>query len=304
MKKISVIIPCYNAELYISECVNSVLKQTYSPFEIICVNDGSTDNTLAVLNSLEHKHSTVLKIINSENKGASAARNIGLNFAKGEFIQFLDADDIIAPDKFEKQISGFEANVDIVVSDWIERNNSLTKVLGTYYFNEIERNPLETAIKKIIITGNPLYKIEAAIKIGGYDESLNSAQDWDFHIRLVLAGFKIKYVPGIYFIHRKVEGSISSNWIKVSIQACDVIIELKPLLLKSAWMNDNIKQYIAQLNADSAIFCSDKKKSNYYASEILEWAMGDYSFINNKIKRLTVSVLGIKSVIKIQRAIK
>jgi glycosyltransferase involved in cell wall biosynthesis len=303
MKKISVIIPCYNAELYISECVNSVLKQTFSPLEIICVNDGSTDNTLAVLDSLGHQHSTVLKIINSENKGASAARNIGLNLAQGEVVQFLDADDVIEPNKFEKQIVGLELH-DIVVSDWIEKNNTLSKTLGSYYFNEIDKNPLETAIRKIIITGNPLYKIAAAKKIGGYNESLTSAQDWDFHIRLILADFKIKYVPGVYYVHRKVEDSISSNWIKVSIQASDIIIKLKPFLLKNVWMNQNTKQYIARIYSDSALYCSNRKNADKYVDEIMEWTMGDYSFINNRIKRFAASILGMKLVIRIQRSLR
>lgn len=304
MKKISVIIPCYNAERYIAECVDSVLKQTYLPQEIICVNDGSTDNTRVVLTQLEQMHAPLLKVIHSENKGASAARNIGLKAASGDIIQFLDADDLLIPDKFEKQVKGFEGLTEMVVSDWAEKNNSLDTVTASNSFSDIEHNPLETAVKKIIITGNPLYKKETVQKIGGYDESLGSAQDWDFHIRLVLANAAIRYVPGTYFIHRKVEGSVSSDWIKVSIQASDVLIRLKPALQESKWMNAVTKQYIAAIHTDSAIHSKEKNRAADYINEIVEWSAGNYSFINNRLKRLAISVVGIRPVIKMQRAIR
>jgi glycosyltransferase involved in cell wall biosynthesis len=98
---VSVIIPAYNAEKYIKECVNSILNQTYTHIEIIVVNDGSSDNTLHILNSIKDYR---LKIISQPNRGCSAAKNIGLANAKGDFIQYLDADDFLSPDKIENQI--------------------------------------------------------------------------------------------------------------------------------------------------------------------------------------------------------
>ncbi len=298
---VSTIIPCYNVEKYISECLISVLDQTHRNIEIICVDDGSTDNTLTILQEFKKKYPSIITVIPSTNKGAPAARNLGLKQATGHFIQFLDADDKIELQKFEKQIAGFHQGVDVVVSDRVHKNEDLTETLNTYYFNEIEKIPLETVIKRIIITSNPLYKKDIVLQLNGYSETLNSAQDWDFHIRLVLAGYKIKYVPGIYLISRKVKGSISSNWVKVSIQAADIVMQLKPQLLRSPWINPNIRHYFSQIYADSAIYCEDIDRSKMYLKELKYWSENNYAFILNFKKRFLIKLIGIDKVINIQR---
>jgi glycosyltransferase involved in cell wall biosynthesis len=300
MNKISVIIPCYNVEKYIGECIDSVLKQTHQHLEIICINDGSTDKTLDVLNRYQSGAADKIKVVSFENQGAPASRNAGFKRSTGEFIQFLDADDVIDPQKFERQLAGFAGQTEVVVSDRVQKNEDLTKTLHTYYFDDIEKNPLETAVKRVITTCNPLYKRHVVEQLKGYDEQLKAAQDWDFHIRLVLAGYRIKYVPGIYFINRKVKGSISSDWKKVSIQAADIIIGLESQLLKSSMLTKEIKQYIAQLFMDSAIF-GKKKDAGNYVSQLIKWSEGDFSFINSKLKRLAISGAGIEKVVLLQR---
>jgi glycosyltransferase involved in cell wall biosynthesis len=300
MNNISVIIPCYNVEKYIGECIDSVLKQTHQAAEIICINDGSTDGTLVVLNTYQSRLPDKIKVVSFKNQGAPASRNAGFRMSTGTFIQFLDADDVLDQQKFEKQLSGFNERVEVVVSDRVQKNENLTETLHTYHFDEIEKNPLETAVKRVITTCNPLYKRHVVEQLGGYGEQLKTAQDWDFHIRLVLAGFRIKYVPGIFFINRKVKGSLSSDWKKVSIQAADILIGLESQLLKSSLMNKEIKQYIAQLFMDSAIFCK-QEDAGRYIQKLITWAEGNFSFINNRLKRMAVSGLGIKKVIRLQR---
>lgn len=304
MKLISVIIPCYNAHSYIIDCLNSVIYQTYKNIEIICIDDGSTDNTLNLLQKFKNEYPSILSVISTHNQGAPAARNLGLKRAVGDYIQFLDADDVIAADKFEKQIKGFNQEVDVVVSDRVQKNYNLTQVINTYFFKDIEINPLETAIKKVITTCNPLYKRQIVMELKGYDEKLSSAQDWDFHIRLVLAGYKIKYIPGIFFINRQVKGSVSSNWIKVSIQAANIIEQLKSNLEESHWMNNTIKQYLSQIYIDSAIFCSDKFQSKKYTNELKYWSQNNYGFVKSSIKRFLIKWIGIDKVIGIQRMYK
>lgn len=304
MNKISVIIPCYNVHSYITDCLNSVIHQTYKNIEIICIDDGSTDNTLNLLQKFKNEYPSILSVISTRNQGAPAARNLGLKRAVGDYIQFLDADDVIAADKFEKQIVGFNQDVDVVVSDRVQKNYNLTQVINTYFFKDIEINPLETAIKKVITTCNPLYKKQIVMELKGYDEKLSSAQDWDFHIRLVLAGYKIKYIPGIFFINRQVEGSVSSNWIKVSIQAANIIEQLKSNLEESHWMNNTIKQYLSQIYMDSAIYCSDKFQSKNYSNELKYWSQNNYGFVKSSIKRFLIKLIGVDKVIGIQRMYK
>ena len=101
MPKISVIIPVYNVEKYLSRCLDSIINQTLSDIEIICINDGSSDNSAEIL-ELYSKNDNRIKIITQENKGLSIARNTGLSEAKGEYVSFIDSDDWISPNFFEK----------------------------------------------------------------------------------------------------------------------------------------------------------------------------------------------------------
>ena len=125
MKKISVIVPVYNTEEYIEKCINSITGQTYKNLEIIVVNDGSTDNSLNILKSLQSKDSRI-RIINQENKGVSAARNTGLDNTTGEYIAFVDSDDYLEKNMYEKMLKYMgESGADLVSARAfiIERSN-------------------------------------------------------------------------------------------------------------------------------------------------------------------------------------
>lgn len=100
MPKVSVIIPVYNAEKYLSQCLDSVVKQTFKDFEVICVNDGSKDNSAHILYHYAFQYPNV-RVLNQKNKGSSVARNTGMEMAKGEYIYFMDADDYIHPQLLE-----------------------------------------------------------------------------------------------------------------------------------------------------------------------------------------------------------
>ena len=101
MIKLSIIIPVYNVEKYLEECLDSVLNQTLKETEIICIDDGSTDNSLNILKEYSKKDKRV-KIITKENGGQASARNLGIKEAQGEYIAFVDSDDFIEPEMFEK----------------------------------------------------------------------------------------------------------------------------------------------------------------------------------------------------------
>ena len=116
---ISVIIPVYNVEKYLARCLDSVIGQTYENLEIICVNDGSPDNSLAILNDYAAKDARI-KIIDRKNGGLSAARNSGLACATGEFITFVDSDDTIAPICYETCIAHMADDVDVVAFSYSE----------------------------------------------------------------------------------------------------------------------------------------------------------------------------------------
>ena len=119
MPKVSVIIPVYNAEKYLNECISSIANQTMQDIEILAINDGSTDNSLVLLDKLSETYKGKLKVFTKENGGAGSARNIGLEKANGEFIKFVDADDYIRADILEKMYT-------------IAKENNVSLVRGNY----------------------------------------------------------------------------------------------------------------------------------------------------------------------------
>ena len=169
MRKVSIIIPVYNVEKYLAKCLDSVINQTYNDLEIICVNDGSTDNSLQILEEYA-KNDNRIKIINRQNGGLSAARNSGLDIATGEYCYFIDSDDWIELDTIEKlSVIAKTNNVDTVIHSAIniaedgscaeiadECNSwfkSYSQPIGIYNV------PIELNIKIPTVTWNKLYKM-------------------------------------------------------------------------------------------------------------------------------------------------
>lgn len=122
--KISVIVPVYNTEDYLERCIRSIIDQTYKNIEIIAVNDGSTDSSLSILESLRKEDNRII-IINQENMGVSKARNKGLDYATGEFITFVDSDDFIEKDMYE-----------IMINHLIEEDADLCRIKAFIYNRE------------------------------------------------------------------------------------------------------------------------------------------------------------------------
>ena len=109
---VSVIMPVYNGEKYLKEAIFSILNQTYQNFELIIIDDGSTDNSIKIINELKSKFSKIIYSPNKKNIGVSATRNRGMKLAKGKYIAFMDADDISPLYRFEKQVEFMENNSD------------------------------------------------------------------------------------------------------------------------------------------------------------------------------------------------
>lgn len=138
IEKISIIVPAYNVEEYITKCINSILNQTYKNIEIIIINDGSTDRTLDIVKELQ-KYNECIKVINQDNSGAGVSRNNGIKNANGEFIMFVDADDWIDKKMLERYITiENETGADLITSSYIEENYYKNKYLNSSIRN-VER---------------------------------------------------------------------------------------------------------------------------------------------------------------------
>ena len=197
-KLISIIVPSFNRADLIAETLNSVFSQTYQKWECIIVDDGSSDNTIDIINSFIEKDSRFSFIErNRLPKGAPTCRNIGLDFSNGEFIIYLDSDDILAPYCLEQRINKFSIHFDM---DFLVFKNLLfvdKPFSNGFYWNiDNEENDLARFIKLDALwqTSGPIYKKEFLLKMNGFREDLLFWQDYDLHLRCLLKkGMYLKF---------------------------------------------------------------------------------------------------------------
>ena len=210
MPKVSIIIPAYNAESTIRCTIESIQKQTFSDFELIVINDGSTDRTAEIIRGIKDSR---IKLLCYKNGGLPVARNRGIQNATGEYIAFLDADDLWTKDKLEKQLAVLEANPEAGVAYsmtcYIDRQ-------GNFLYN---CNPVSfegDVLEELLLTNflhngsNPLIRQQAIKAIGKFDSSLKSSEDWDYYLKLA-ARYTFVVVPEYQILYRKTSTNMSSN---------------------------------------------------------------------------------------------
>lgn len=229
---ISVIIPTYNRANYILEAINSVCSQEYDgEIEIIVVNDGSTDNTLSIL---EKANVHNLKVITTPNRGVSSARNTGLAAANGNYIQFLDSDDILAPTKFKKQISLLEKNPDYGLSYCTTSsfNKNHLKNINIFTNSDVMHKSILPGfmISNLWQVHSPIYRRESCKKIGLWNTRLSCWEDWEYAVRAGLQNIKPLFCNATLGFAREHNGVRLSrgqlNKTANSLQiACDSIID-------------------------------------------------------------------------------
>ena len=209
MPEVSVIIPTYNSARYLVEAVDSVLAQSYKDFEILVIDDGSTDETTAVMS----KYGPTVRYIRQKNGGVSAARNKGIEESTGRYVAFLDADDTWLPNKLERQISELKAHSDhrFCYSDFIPVTSDLKPLV-------VERiDPQGKALDDLLLRGNVVGSICTVLcerslfdLVGGFDPSLSQCADWDMWVRL--AGITdFLYLKDRLVTYRKHETNMSGN---------------------------------------------------------------------------------------------
>ena len=218
---ISVIIPVFNGEKTIEETINSILNQTFKDIEIIIINDGSTDATLEIIKNISDSR---IKIFSYPNAGLSASRNRGIDRAKGEYISFIDADDLWTPDKLELQWQALQSNPQAAVAySWTDYIDESSKFLKSGRRIKINGD----AFSKLLITNflengsNPLIRQEA-LEIGGFDESLAAAEDKDMWLRLA-ANYEFACVEKPQILYRTSTTSMSTNLKRQEIASLKVI---------------------------------------------------------------------------------
>ncbi|MBD2250028.1 glycosyltransferase family 2 protein [Nostoc parmelioides] len=213
MPTISVIIPAYNAERTILETISSVQQQTFSDFELIIINDGSIDRTLELIQNIQDER---LKIFSYENGGLPVARNRGIYRAIGEFIAFLDADDLWTPDKLELQLAALQQNPEAGVAySWTyfmdEQGKSSIPGVSLFFEGNVQANLL---VNNFLASGsNPLIRKQAIKSVGEFDSKYTACEDWDYWLRLS-ATWNFVVVPKHQIFYRQSLTSMSSSKVK------------------------------------------------------------------------------------------
>jgi GT2 family glycosyltransferase len=186
--KVSVIIPTYNGMAYLPEAVDSVLRQTFRDFELIIVDDGSSDHTWEWFSQVSDPR---VKFITQKNQGSAAARNKGIAIAQGEYIALLDADDLWKPSKLEKQVGFLDENPSIALVDtWVVLIDEDGKSTGRIVVSKAEGNVWKQLVQfKPVCScdSTPLIRRSCLKTVGMFDENLLFLEDLDLWIRLVAA---------------------------------------------------------------------------------------------------------------------
>lgn len=210
MPTISVIIPAYNAEHTIIETIKSVQQQTLSNFELIVINDGSTDRTLELVQNIKDER---LKIFSYENCGLPVARNRGIAHAVGKFIAFIDADDLWTPNKLELQLAALQQYPEAGLAySWTYYKFANEEDSYADESNLFEGNVYtDLLVKNFLQNGsNPLIRREAIDSVGLFDPTLKSCEDWDFYLRLA-AKWKFTLVKKAQIIYRQSPTAMTSK---------------------------------------------------------------------------------------------
>lgn len=239
---VSIVIPCFNAEAYLGEAIRSALAQTYANVETIVVDDGSTDGTRAVVAAFGGG----IRYERQAHRGAPAARNRGISLASGELIQFLDADDLLFPDKLARQVEAMrpllagEVFCDGEAVD-IESGEPVRRYFPRY------TDTFEMCAFQAVQVTAPLHRKRNLLDVGGFREDLPCAQEKDLHLRLACNGVRFHHLPKVLFRVRRRRDSVSSSFVRVLDQYERIFVPLRRRMQEAGTLTDERARILAQV---------------------------------------------------------
>ncbi len=208
---VSILIPCFNAECWIGQCIESALAQTWAEKELIVVDDGSTDGSLKVIQSFGDR----IRWETGPNRGGNVARNRLLDLSRGDWLQYLDADDYLLPDKIDKQMQFIEANpgVDVVFSRYIVETQIGGEIRQAV---SLMPEPLDSWCLlmrwDLPQTGAVLWRKQAVLSVGGWKADQPCCQEHELYLRMLKAGHHFAYCTDYGAVYRQWrDGSVCTN---------------------------------------------------------------------------------------------
>lgn len=268
--KISVIVPIYNMENYLEKCLDNLINQTLKEIEIICINDGSVDNSLKILKNFANKDNRII-ILNQKNQGQGIARNNGIKIARGEYIGFCDPDDWIELNMFENMYNkAIQNQADIVECDFIShyehRNKIKRNKLSARKYKKIKhikpntsytyRDILEESLANFV--GMSWVRIYKKSMIDKFNIKFAECKHWEDHtftIDAIYSANKIYYLPKAYYHYLIRNGSSIHGNFKNSIDALNIVYEVEKILKKHNLYNSLVKEFEEYTLSLMSFFC-------------------------------------------------
>jgi glycosyltransferase involved in cell wall biosynthesis len=247
---ISIVTPCFNAAPYLKESIKCILRQTYSNFEWIIVNDGSTDNTESIIQSFTDSR---IRYYKQENKGQCAASNFGLSKATGQYIKFFDADDVMNPTHLENQLKKLNGRTDVISScawgRFYDASPSSAKFIAESTWKDmLPMDWIKAALSQPSdMMGAWLWLIPKQViqKCGGWDERLSLNNDFEFSIRLLLHSEAVLFAEDAKLFYRSGISGLSDSKSEKAWSAGFLATQLGCDLLLKADNSTEMKQLCA-----------------------------------------------------------
>jgi glycosyltransferase involved in cell wall biosynthesis len=280
--KVSVVIPTFNYAQYVTYAVQSVLNQSVSDFEIILVDDGSTDNTQAVLAPFQPH----IRYIYQDNRGLAAARNTGIRAAAGEYIAFLDSDDWWLPTKLERQVALLDRRdeLGLVYCDFCWQYDETGTVVRSPQRGWFRSGFVfaDLLVQNFIQTPTPIVRSQVFNAVGLFDESLPAREDWDMWLRIA-ARFEIAFVDEVLAIYRFHSRNMSRNYrltYKCELQVFSKAVTSFPELTEQAGCHKNRRLAELELGLGKELWlageCADARRRYWRAARANPWQIQPY----------------------------
>lgn len=287
--KFTIIIPCYNVQEYIFSTIQSVINQTYRDLEIILVNDGSTDKTIDILNEYKNQDERI-KLIDKSNGGVSSARNMGIKNATGEYLFFLDGDDVVAPELFQKiyNIITYDKNIDFISFGYKIEENGNTKsifshkkldkknfkdnqLLLLFLQKKLRQSMCSFVVKRDIVMDNEIL----------FDENTTNGEDQEFQIKCMYHSEFSYYLADVLFTYLQRDDSAISKFTIKYLTLLDVFERLLEYVDK-----DNNKEVFENLKIYALFiyFYLFKKAVKSNDNNLIELVIMRFKYFNNSIK--------------------
>jgi glycosyltransferase involved in cell wall biosynthesis len=307
---VSIIIPCYNSELFIIECLESCQIQTYRQIEIIVIDDGSTDKSTEIVNQFMVKNSDVnCRLLSKENKGASSARNTGIKESNGTFIQFLDADDILFKDKIQSQVDLINENktCQLIVGSYETVNLQSSKTRKRNYSDNDDSLWMGLYKSDLGNTCSNLFNASLFKEQGvSWNESLSSSQEYNLMFDILKITQQVIFDAQINTrIIRRDNNSISANEQKNLARRFDLRVRIKEYLAVNEAItftnNQNeIDQYLFGLIRQTAKF--DLSKANQdLTSHLKKYFRPENTEVNTRSYVLAYNLLGFRGAERLKK---